>query len=103
MTTLTLEQAGSMTGWDLWTHVSGKTSFGQRESTTFQDQRGRKWSLWLTEGRGRQAAHCYAHLSAKTKRRVVTPDGQDTGDRIDDVIHYRGRAGQLVSTYRSVD
>ena len=92
MTTVGTE-ALSMTGRELWQHVTGKTSYRNHEVATFRGQNGRIWSIWPVVGRGRHSRHLYFHLSTRIKCRFGGPP---------DIVHTRGRSGEQVRTYQEV-
>ena len=96
---MTIKNPHAMTGWQLWHALTGNNFYHDRESHTFEAG-DRTWRAWMTRGRGKnQGAYC--HLSAKVQLRV-THNGEDTGHRIEDVAHYRGKANETIGQYQEV-
>lgn len=100
MLTLDAAKVAQMTGWELL-HVVGimrDRSWHDRDSADFTTG-GRKWRVYTTRGRGRNNG-TYVHLWTEIERRVVLPDGTDTGSRVQDRIHYRGKASERIGALR---
>jgi len=59
------------------------------------------FTVWLTLGVGRNRAW-YFHMSREVTCRIVDSDGNDTGTRLKDIRHWRGRANKPSNTYKEV-
>jgi hypothetical protein len=109
--TITLQRAqvGQMTGRELAkaigivdTRQGYYDTWRNNDPRSFQME-GHTWHAYTTRGRGKRSGTTYLHLYRTYQARVVDPDGNDTGMRVDDVIHYRGKAQDKVGTYRAID
>ena len=96
---MTINNAHKLTGWQLWQAVTGTTSYTPNKSHTFETP-NKTWRVWMTCGRGKNHG-TYCHLGTKVQVRV-TENGKDTGRRIEDVAHYRGKANEIIGQYPEV-
>jgi len=60
---------------------------------------GTPWTAYTTRGRGKNRHTSYLHIYRPVKLRVVDPDGHDTGMRVDDYDHMRGKLSDPLETY----
>lgn len=106
ISTLTQAQAGAMTGWEFMKAVGIMDpvyrSWQHNKIEDFQID-GKTWHAYTTRGRGRYSGVTYVHLYTDIQARIVNPDGTDTGQRADRVVHYRGNAGEKIGQFREVD
>ena len=61
---------------------------------------GTEWTAYTTRGRGRSSGTTYVHIYRKVQLRVVDPDGNDTGMRVDDYEHMRGKDSDTFAHYK---
>jgi len=92
---MTIDNAHKLTGWQLWQTVTGNNHYSTRESHTFETPR-HTWRVWMVRSKNRGT---YCHLSTKIQLRI-TENGNDTGRRIEDAAHYRGKANEIIGTYQ---
>jgi len=64
---------------------------------------GTVWTAYTTRGRGRNSRTTYLHISRNVKRRIVDPEGNDIGLRLDDSDHMRGKLHDSLKTYKWVN
>jgi len=104
--TLKRADVAQMTGRDLLASVGiydpELRTWRNDDLRTYHDER-KTWTVYSTSGHGKRAGTTYVHLYTKGQARIVTPDGKDTGDRVEMVFHYRGKASDRVGTYREID
>jgi len=102
---VTREQMAHMTGWDLMQAVGIMDkvyrSWHHNDVRDFA-LNGRTWHAYTTGGRGRHSHTTYVHVYREIQRRVVDPDGTDTGLRVDDVVHLRGKASAKIAEFQDV-
>lgn len=105
--TVNIAKANTMTGYDLL-----KEAGIMENSTIYPDRtaqfrfayypasgppvEGKVWYVYTTSGRGKNRG-TYVHLLTHIVRKVVLPDGTDTGNRIEDVLHMRVKADRPLS------
>jgi len=66
------------------------------------EKRAPVWTVRTTSGRGRASGKRFVHLSRPTVLRVVDPQGNDTGGRVNDVLHLRGAINQPIRDFQEV-
>ena len=104
--TLDRAQVSKMTGMQLIKRVGilkdGTWQHNDIATHSFVMER-RTWHVYTTAGRGRQSGTTYVHMWRKTVLRIVDTDGVDTGGRVDDVVHYRGKMADKIGAFLRVD
>jgi len=92
-----------MTGWELLKLVGimRDSSWRDGDGADFRTG-GHTWHVYTSTGRGKHRG-TYVHLWREIQRRIVLPDGTDTGSRVADVIHVRGKASERIGQMRAVD
>jgi hypothetical protein len=100
---LAFSEAAAMTGWQLAQALGLETTDG-RKVLRLVNRHGLEidFDAWLTTGRGRQSGRWYFHMGRWAECRVVDPDGNDTGARVRDYRHWRGRTSERSDTYQEV-
>ena len=96
-------QVAQMTGWELLKLVGimRNNSWRDGDGADFRTG-GHTWHVYTSTGRGRHRG-TYVHLWREVQRRIVLPDGTDTGSRVADVIHVRGKASERIGQMRAVE
>ena len=98
--TLAASDVERMTGEQLLAELGHKWEL--KTMFSFQVEDGTTWKAWMTMGKGRNYGKTFVHLSSEAKVKIVDSEGNDTGDRMPETFHFRGRASELVSTYQFV-
>ena len=103
MLNLDAKAVGNMTGWELLKVVGivRNGSWQDHSSADFMTSGKRTWNVYTTTARGKQHG-TYIHLWTEIVRRVVLPDGTDTGSRVKDYLHLRGKVGQRIRELEEV-
>ena len=102
--TLDRTEVSKMTGMQLIKRVGilKNSTWRHHDERDFIMER-RTWHVYTTAGRGRKSGTTYVHMWRKTVLRIVDTDGVDTGGRVDDVVHYRGKMADKIGAFLRVD
>jgi len=96
MLTLDARKVGDMTGHQLLEllGIIRNGTWQDHDSADFTTGR-HTWNVYTTTARGKQHG-TYIHLWTEIERRIVLQDGTDTGSRVKDCIHLRGKVNDKI-------